>query len=234
MNPKPFPRPEVIGKFELLFPRKHVALPFDVERFEEGTVDFGAPLGERLRWLAIWAEGMVEWSVLETLYSHAQGSDEACADILHSWGLAALHEAWRADSEDDRRELISKAREVIGQGIELDPGDSGLYCLMGRVLCHDRSMPKEEAIDRFREALSIDPDSFLARMFLAHCLQDLGCWEEALDEFRKIDPDTAKDDYEDPTSVLLKLEEHMGHCLTKLGRLDDAIYKVHMADFCPL
>lgn len=71
--------------------------------------------------------------------------------------------------------------------MRLNPNNADLHYTLRPALYVDETSPVSKAEREFRSAVALQPDRAGARLYLAHCLEDLQRWEEALHEFRKID-----------------------------------------------
>jgi tetratricopeptide (TPR) repeat protein len=76
-----------------------------------------------------------------------------------------------------------EAISVLGRASELDPGEIGVFNLLG--FCLYKTARHAEAVDCFRRAVALDPRSAIDHANLATNLRELGRIEEAMEMYRK-------------------------------------------------
>lgn len=179
--------------------------------------------GERLRWFAIWLEQQVSpsWDVIRGLYAQAARLDPNNAAVLRSWALAALE--YSGLEAERRKALLAEAARVAEQSTRIGPGDAEAYHVLGLALYADEERPIEAAERAFRRAVTLDPAHAAARRYLAHALEDLERWEDALAELGGIEEGALITEFEGGQVWRIGvLREAIAVCLIRLGRSVEA------------
>jgi len=78
----------------------------------------------------------------------------------------------------------------------------------------------EEAHQYFLQSLKKDTKYYMARLYSAHCYHDKSEFEEALREYLTVDCELLKAEF--PIWRYVKLQEQIGYCLYKLGKISEA------------
>lgn len=71
------------------------------------------------------------------------------------------------------------------------------------------------ALEKFLKAYQLDPNNFLACLYIAHCFQDKNDFNQALNYYEKVNQEDLK---EFQIWRYVKLIEQIGYCHFKLGR----------------
>lgn len=102
--------------------------------------------------------------------------------------------------------------------------DSEDYYLWGLIKYPDNveyEVDLYESIEKFNQSLELDDSYFMARLYLAHCYQDLSDWETALENYLKVNQGKLRSEF--PIWRYVKLVEQIGYCNFQLGNQDLAL-----------
>jgi protein O-GlcNAc transferase len=137
----------------------------------------------------------------EELYQRLVAHDSANQKALHFWGVLR-----------NQRGDHARAIELIGQALEIAPGDFGAYSNHGLALAAAGRHP--DAVTSFDRALAIKPDFYQAHYNRGISLASLERFAEAVASFDaalRLQPQSAAGHY------------NRGLSLASLGRLEDAL-----------
>jgi tetratricopeptide (TPR) repeat protein len=101
---------------------------------------------------------------------------------------------------------------------ELDEED---FYLWGLAHYSISSEPTENSMFKFQKALQLNPDYYLARLYLAHCYHDKEEWYDAIEEYLKVDQETLMEEF--PIWRTATLNEQIGYCYWQLNMRDEAM-----------
>lgn len=185
---------------------------------------FEASDAEKLRWFAIWLEENVlpDWDFVRDLYAEALRRDPRDERVGYSWAVAA-HRYVDFVPEEERGAMRAEALRLAERAVQCSPSDADAHHLLGLVLYANEDCSIVSAEAAFRAAVRLRPDFSVARLYLAHTLQDAGQWNEAWQELQKVDE----------SKLLLecgpsqrwrvaKRREMLAVCLLHLGRREEA------------
>ena len=113
------------------------------------------------------------------------------------------------------------AKRSFEEALRIDPSSADTMYLLGLTCYFESENDTSEARQWFLRALDADPAMARARLYLAHCLQDEGKWQEALNEYERVNLKQLS--YEMQPWHLNRLREQMGYCCMRLGRKEDSI-----------
>lgn len=161
----------------------------DTARIDLGPTD-------RLRELAIALESSLlsvdqprGWLALERIYNFARALDPRDAVLETSRAITAeAASAQVGDRLDLRRRMILSGREAAGRAIEIRPSHAAAHHMLGMLDYSFRDGSIESALACFQRAIAEDPNLGWARLYRAHCLHDLGRWEEAAEAYSEVAP----------------------------------------------
>jgi tetratricopeptide (TPR) repeat protein len=215
------------AEFSALFPEGIRADEFNEGKFFAATRALEGTCAERLRKLAIWhskeypASSIGDWKTLEILYRHAATLAPEDPRIPHSRGISALQLAQVLDARDDSRQMYCAARRSFEEALRIDPSSADTMYLLGLSCYFENESDTSEAKRWFLRALDAEPGMARARLYLAHCLQDEGAWQEALDEYERVDEVQLSSEIQ--AWHVNRLWEQMGYCCMKLERIEESI-----------
>lgn len=171
----------------------------NLTNFIRNTGEIDLSPEERLRKLAIFIENDLiyfsqqprGWLALDRVYRHAIKIAPLDASLQHSRGVSAISCAENLNPKTDAsifRRLLNVARASALEAHGLDPNDAGSQYLMGYICYLDPQSTIEEALQKFDNAISMDPEYLWALLYRAHCLHDLERWQEAYDAYSCTNP----------------------------------------------
>jgi tetratricopeptide (TPR) repeat protein len=163
----------------------------DRKRFLQETGNFNVPPGERLRQLAIHAEGEAVlwatqpegWSILRSIYEYALRFDEPDTwRVQHSMAISALRLLRDRRLEPAVRErVVAQGIEAASRAVELAPEEATTHSILGQWYYElDRL---SEALCSFEAGIAADPDYGWPALYRAHTLRDLQRWDEAIQAY---------------------------------------------------
>lgn len=223
-TPRPWETPELHSAFQRLWDDRKPGQPFAAADLLEALGPVHAKDCDVLRWFAVWLEENIvaEWSEVESMYRRAADLCPGDASVLQSWAVAATNYADMV-SQESRRAVLLEAQRVAREGLEHAPECADLHYTLGLAAYMDDSLPVEDAEHEFRLALQYRPGHTAARLYLAHCLQDVGQWHDALRMLREMDEAAVVDAFGTAQQWrVLKIKEQIATCLFRLGRDSDA------------
>lgn len=134
-------------------------------------------------------------------YDHALSLDPRHLDAVDKGGSLLIE-----------LQLHAEALARFEQSDRVHPGRS--ETLIGKALCFQALMQREEAVANYAMALGIDAKNYVARNNMGVVLLDIGRFEEAAAHFRKVTE--ARPD-------VVKAFSNLGLALTHLKRFDEAL-----------
>jgi tetratricopeptide (TPR) repeat protein len=159
----------------------------DRKRFLQETGRFDVPPGERLRRLAIHAEGAASvadqpdgWCAVRSIYEQALRFEEPTAwAVYNSMAISARAMVWRPDEEPAVRERITAEGIAAGaRAVELAPEEATTHYCLGRWYL---DIGRQADALRYAEAgVAADPKHGWSALLRADILTDLERWEEAI------------------------------------------------------
>ncbi len=168
----------------------------DLTNYLRDTATFAslAP-AERLRQLAIAAEPEAVaaaqprgWLALERLYRAALDLDRVDPALVHSRVLSAIACARQPCAEQIATRIMDAAVAYSRQGVASWPANSESHDTLGYALYCHRGYGARDALVSFDAAIELDPSLAHARLYRAHCLQDMNRWSEAATAYAAVDP----------------------------------------------
>lgn len=178
---------------------------------ELGTDEFGPVFQEFCEREAIYGFGDLQ---VKRLFDEVKDSlDE---ESLYKGLLKRKYEAFSvADNAVLKKLLRLEIFELLETKEEYDSEDLHIWGLTYYLSDDDKEYHTMLASEKFQEAYELDPDNFLACLYIAHCYHDQQRLEEALAYYVKVDQEALKDFQ---VWRYVKLIEQIGYCQYKLGR----------------
>ena len=198
----------------------------DLRAFLQASAGFDVPPEERLRRLAIALErrvcfdrAMRDWAALDRVYAHALQLRPEEPSLHASRSISASRLAEDAGDPGDVERLVRMSGESLQRALALDPDDAELRYLDGYHRYLHRVGSTEDALAALDRALELDGAHGFARLYRAHCLHDLGRFEEAVAAYDEV----PRDAFEGPTRWRMDLlVEQRAQCRARAGDLDGA------------
>ena len=91
---------------------------------------------------------------------------------------------------------------------------------IAKYLYDKRAAVPEDSFEYFKKSVEANETYPMSRLYLAHCYHDLNKYDEALRHYSLVDSDKLLTEM--PPWRYYKMCEQMGHCLSKLGRLEES------------
>lgn len=207
----------------------------DLEGYLQRTAGFSLSAVERLRQLAIFLERECstgypakDWAVLRRVYDFGATINPSDHALWWSRGITATH---LAEIQSDPRladprlaeELFAEGEAACRKALELAPGNAGILYSLGFNAYLNPRRKVGEAREWFTAALGKEPGHVMARLYLGHCCQDDGEWQEALDVYSGVDQEQLARDW--PRWRTVKLREQIAFCCLKCGLRDESILR---------
>lgn len=166
----------------------------DLDTFLVATEGCYATEGEQLRQLgiALQDEGFPNlnrsehWALLAQTYDHACALEPENYHHPHSKAISALNVLQLMQVEKDPSAALLKAEAdlALQRAAQLEHNDPHIFYTWG-LLCYFTGETK--ALQRFQQALDLDPHYYMARLYKGHLLFDRQHWDQALEAFRQVD-----------------------------------------------
>lgn len=136
----------------------------------------------------------------------------------HKDFLIEKYENFRLEDNTERKKLLRYELFTILQQIENpDSNDFHIWGLVHYMSDDDREYHLNLALERFTQAYETDNQNFMACLYLAHCYQDKGGYENALKYYELVNQEDLK---HFQTWRYVKLIEQIGFCHYKLEKKD--------------
>ncbi|HWC73308.1 MAG TPA: protein kinase [Gemmatimonadales bacterium] len=151
-----------------------------------------------------------DWRQAIDRLEHAVAVDPGYAP---AYGLLATAYSLLSTAEEPqkRQALEAKARAAVDKALSLDPEVADAYVAQGRLIwTPEYGWPHERAIEAYRRAIDLQPDSDFAHRQLAIVYEHVGLTGDALAELRR--SETV------PATLL-----HLGLTLRAEGKIDEAL-----------
>jgi tetratricopeptide (TPR) repeat protein len=177
------------------------------------------PAVERLRVLAHVMEQKVQarppeeqFATLRPVFVRALTESPHDPWLWHAWGERAAALAVRVEARGPRRWMWREAQQSFERAMRLAPGHADLAFAYAKSLYDDAELGARLALEWFEQVLAFSPTHRSARLFLGHCLQQLGRWEEAAEAYETLLRDSGVG------LTMLSVRANWAHCLQQLGR----------------
>lgn len=217
---------------EATVPQGRVELQsLDLTAYLRRTAGSDLPAAERLRQLAVFLDverhvtssaTRAGWSVLRRIYDEAARLGPKDASVRCSRAASALDALVGLRAGDPfRGRLWREALHAARAALDLDPADAQAHYLLGQVHYWHPPAQLALALASFEEATRREPGHAWARLYTAHCLQDLERWAEAADAYDHVDRG-AFTGLRGGWRRELMLEQR-AYCLLRSGRRADAV-----------
>jgi tetratricopeptide (TPR) repeat protein len=198
----------------------------DLDAFLRETDRIAIDPAERLRLLAVEIESKAcGWGALERVYQRALQRAPNDPWVNASRGISAAFVVHALSLSPDKvARLQREAYRSLTRAVDLDPNDAQISYALGHTVSMDDSIEdtaaQEQALEHFDRALAIDPNHAWARLYRAHCLQDLGRWNEAIEAYDRV-PRAA---FMGPKSWRIhRLAEQLAWCRLQAGDHDGVL-----------
>ena len=129
--------------------------------------------------------------------------------------LITKFEAFDLEDNSERKKLLKfEVFNILKEIEKPDSDDLHIWGLTYYMSDNDKDYNRAQALNKFLDAFELDPDNFLACLYIAHCFHDQGDLENALKYYEKVDKDKLK---KFRLWRYVKLIEQIGFCYHKLG-----------------
>lgn len=199
--PLPLGRPEAVARL-------------DLDRFLASTSGIALAPEERLRQLAIFLEshGRADGAWLDRIYEAALRLAPDDALVWHSRSITAKQTSLASRGARASR-WRARARRALDRANELAPDDVHVRYSLGK-WAYFLGRGAEEALPLFERALDVAPRDGWALLYRAHCLHDLGRWDEAVRAYDAVRLDTFEGNHAWLVDVVL---EDVSYCRLQAG-----------------
>lgn len=191
----------------------------DVEQFIAQTAWVQMPVVDRLQALAHRVEQAMsahppdeQFLALRRIYTRALAEAPHDPWLWHAWGSKAAARALQSARLGTSRWMWTEVEEALERAMRLAPGHPDLAFAYAKVLYDNPSRSATDALPWFRQVLGFAPDHQSARLFVGHCLQQLGRWQEAADTYEALLAESS----DGPAP--LPVHANWAHCLQQLGQ----------------
>jgi len=202
----------------------------NLDQYLRDTGDIDLSAEERLRQLAIQLEGTLffenttrNWVALNRVYEAAIRLAPRDELLFASQGVSASNMAVLANP-DKEAEVIATLNETahsaLSRAADLAPFDDQIAYAQGHALYMDRTRDQADALAHFDRAIRLNPEHAWARLYRAHCLHDLGRWQDAVDAYSTV----PMNEFDGPPSWRMHLlVEQRALCRLNAGDRDGAL-----------
>ena len=134
--------------------------------------------------------------------------------------LFKKHDLFDQSENDDQKLLYRYEIKTIVDEVEYpDAQDLHILGLTYYETAKDE-IDINEAHEYFLAALQENNNYYMARLYSAHCYHDNGDYESALKDYLAVDGDLLKAEF--PLWRFVKLQEQIGYCYHKLGKITES------------
>ena len=114
-----------------------------------------------------------------------------------------------------KKRLLREIDDLLSNEKTLDSDDYHLWGLSYYETETDINYHTSVALDKFLEAIKLNPAHFLARLYTAHCFHDKNNLEKALEHYLQVDKEELR---KFQVWRYVKLLEQIGYCYYKLDK----------------
>jgi len=162
----------------------------NLKSFLQDTVHLDLSPQERLRQLAIFLEPELSWSyrawlALDRIYTTALSLSPDDQFVHRSRAISAQESAEYLE-DTQAKKIWDIAWRSAYKAQNLAPTDVNVQYTLGSLCYRDTTRSVGEALQYFEAALAEDDNHQWARLYRAHCLQDLGKWLDAYHVYSQV------------------------------------------------
>lgn len=178
---------------------------FSLNEYLEQTAHVDLSEGERLRRLGIALESDVypgldtqaHWHMLESVYRAAIEKEPECMEHYESLVVSANQILQGMKFKDEPQEFWGEVMRVVEEVLttieQQEPSSNAYYSWGLYHYFHDKNLNK--AKQKLQQSLDLNPEHYMARLYLGHCYFDEQEWLPALKAFSQITQEQLADDW---------------------------------------